>query len=89
MTPLSCVLVVCGSVSAILFVFPLTPAVSLSLCPSETLKDYFEQYGSVKEVTIKYDRDTQKSRSESLLLFLHTVYALTSVIGHVTITVCM
>lgn len=29
----------------------------------DTLKEYFEQYGQVKEVTIKYDRETQKSRS--------------------------
>ena len=38
-----------------------------SLSPSEKLKEYFEEYGSVKEVTIKYDRDTQKSRSDPVL----------------------
>ena len=38
---------------------------SVPLCSnSEALKQYFEQFGTVKEVDLKYNRDTNKSRSD-------------------------
>ena len=54
-----------------------------SLSPSEKLKEYFEDYGSVKEVTIKYDRDTQKSRSDPVLtqMYVYTQSSHTSSAG--------
>ena len=47
---------------------PLT-LLPLSLLP-EALEEYFEHYGAVKEVLLKYDRDTHKSRSVQHLIVM-------------------